>query len=29
VVERRILLSDTDAFFTQCARAADPEGAAS
>jgi DNA polymerase-4 len=24
---RRILLSDTDAFFTQCARAADPEGA--
>jgi len=26
-VHRRILLSDTDAFFTQCARAADPEGA--
>ena len=25
--ERRILLSDSDAFFTQCARAADPEGA--
>jgi DNA polymerase-4 len=24
---RRILLSDTDAFFTQCARAADPDGA--
>jgi DNA polymerase IV len=24
---RRILLSDTDAFFTQCARLADPEGA--
>lgn len=24
---RRILLSDSDAFFTQCARAADPEGA--
>lgn len=27
MIERRILLSDTDAFFTQCARVADPEGA--
>ncbi len=27
VVARRILLSDSDAFFTQCARVADPEGA--
>ncbi len=27
MAERRILLSDSDAFFTQCARAADPEGA--
>ena len=27
VAARRILLSDSDAFFTQCARLADPEGA--